>query len=181
MLALPEERIGVFIDGPSLYRASRTLKFSVDFKRLLMLFRQRGHLVRAHYYSTVAPDSVDCSVRPLLDWLSYNGFTVVTKAVNDFSDPAAHHALAIELVIDAMLLADRLDHFVLFSGHGDFRSLVAALQGKGRRVSVISTLHGEPALVADGLRRQADNFLELEELRPILSREVNDVAAGDGR
>jgi NYN domain len=73
--------------------------------------------------------------------------------------------------VDAMRLADALDHVVLFTGDGDFRALVAALQLKGKRVSVISTLQTTPAMVADELRRQADQFIDLAELEDHICRD----------
>jgi uncharacterized LabA/DUF88 family protein len=77
----------------------------------------------------------------------------------------------IELAIDVMELAETVDHIVIFSGDGDFRRLVEAVQKKGRRVSVVSTIRTQPPMVGDELRRQADNFIELEELKPTIMRE----------
>lgn len=163
-----QERIGLFIDGPSLNRAARALQINIDYKRLLMLFQQRGRLIRAHYYDALPAGQTDNSPRPLLDWLSYNGYKVVTRTSRDVTDATSRLALAIELAVDAMLLAEHLDHFVLFSGSGELQSLVQALQTKGRRVSIVSTIRSQPALVADELRRQGDTFLELDDLRPVI-------------
>jgi uncharacterized LabA/DUF88 family protein len=69
-----------------------------------------------------------------------------------------------------MELADRADHLVLFSGDGDFRRLVEAIQRKGVRVTVVSTIRSSPPMVADELRRQADEFLELAEIAPEFTR-----------
>jgi uncharacterized LabA/DUF88 family protein len=77
----------------------------------------------------------------------------------------------IELAVHAIQLAKTLDHIVLFTGDGDFRSLVADLQSRGKRVSVISTLQSNPPMVADELRRQADQFIDLADLGPIICRE----------
>src|SRR5262249_54854556 len=71
----------------------------------------------------------------------------------------------IELAVDAMEIAGSIDHMVLFSGDGDFRSLVEAVQRRGVRVTVVSTISTQPPMVADELRRQADVFLDIVELQ----------------
>ena len=78
--------------------------------------------------------------------------------------------MEIELAVDAMEIAKHVDHVVLFSGEGDFRPLVEALQRKGCRVSIVSTIRSQPPMIADELRRQADNFIELNELRNVIGR-----------
>jgi uncharacterized LabA/DUF88 family protein len=176
------ERVALFIDGANLYATSKALGFDVDYKRLLALFRQKAHLVRALYYTALSEDQEYSSIRPLIDWLDYNGFTMVTKPTKEFTDASGRRKVKgnmdIELAVDAMRLADTLDHIVLFSGDGDFRGLVAALQQKGRRVSVVSTLQTQPAMVADELRRQADQFIDLADLEQLIGR---DASARGGR
>ncbi len=171
----PTERIALFIDGANLYATAKALGFDIDYKRLLNLFRQKGQLVRALYYTALAEDQEYSSIRPLIDWLDYNGYTMVTKPTKEFTDSTGRRKIKgnmdIELAVDAMRLADSLDHIVLFSGDGDFRGLVAALQQKGRRVSVISTLHTQPPMVADELRRQADLFVDLADLEQQICRD----------
>ena len=170
----PNERIALFIDGANLYATAKSLGFDIDFKRLLTLFQSKGYLVRALYYTALAEDQEYSSIRPLIDWLGYNGFTVVTKPVKEFTDASGRRKVKgnmdIELAVQAMQLAPSLDHIVLFSGDGDFRSLVAALQQMGRRVSVVSTLQTQPPMVADELRRQADQFIDLAELENEVAR-----------
>jgi len=153
----PTERIALFIDGANLYAAAKSLAFDIDYKRLLALFRSKGQLVRALYYTALAEEQEYSSIRPLIDWLDYNGYTMVTKPTKEFVDAAGRRKIKgnmdIELAVDAMELSEYLDHIVLFSGDGDFRSLVEALQHKGKRVSVVSTLTTNPPMVADELRR----------------------------
>ena len=148
----------------------RDLHFDIDYKRLLELFARKGVLVRAFYYTAVAEDQEFSPLRPLVDWLDYNGFAVVTKPLKEFTDSQGRRRVKgnmdIELAIDVMEMADQVDHIVIFSGDGDFRRLVEAAQKKGRRVSVVSTIRTQPPMVSDELRRQADNFIELEELKP---------------
>ena len=169
------ERIALFIDGANLYATAKSLGFDIDYKRLLGFFRQKGHLVRALYYTALAEEQEYSSIRPLIDWLDYNGFTMVTKPTKEFTDATGRRKVKgnmdIELAVDAMRLADSLDHIVIFSGDGDFRSLVSALQQKGKRVSVVSTLVTQPPMVADELRRQADQFIDLADLETQVCRD----------
>lgn len=175
MFFYPTERIALFIDGANLYATAKALGFDIDYKRLLGLFRSQGRLVRALYYTALAEDQEYSSIRPLIDWLDYNGYSMVTKPTKEYTDATGRRKIKgnmdIELTVDAMELADQLDHIVLFSGDGDFRSLVAALQQRGRRVSVISTLQTQPPMVADELRRQADQFIDIADLEKDICRD----------
>ena len=170
-----DEKIAVFIDGSNLYAAARTLGFDIDYKRLLEFFRTRAILVRAFYYTALIEDQDYSPIRPLVDWLDYNGYTMVTKPTKEFTDSQGRRKIKgnmdIELAIDMMELAENLDHVVLFSGDGDFRRLVEAVQRKGVRVTVISTVKTSPPMVADELRRQADMFLELADMAESIQRD----------
>lgn len=172
----PQERIALFIDGANLYSAARGLGFDIDYKRLLELFRQKGTLIRAFYYTALLEDQEYSPLRPLIDWLDYNGYSVVTKPAKEFTDATGRRRVKgnmdIELAIDAMELADRIDHLVLFSGDGDFRRLVDAIQRKGKRVTVVSTIRSQPPMIADELRRQADQFVDLDTLRGNIGRDA---------
>jgi len=171
----PREKIALFIDGSNLYATSKALGFDIDYKRLLAEFQGRGYLLRAYYYTALAEDQEYSSIRPLIDWLDYNGFTVITKPTKEFVDAAGRRKIKgnmdIELAVDVMELADSVDHFVLFSGDGDFRSLVEAVQRKGRKVTVVSTLASQPPMIADELRRQADHFIDLSTLQAKVGRD----------
>ncbi len=170
----PQERIALFIDGANLYSAARGLNFDIDYKRLLELFRSKGTLLRAFYYTALLEDQEYSPLRPLIDWLDYNGYSVVTKPAKEFTDAAGRRRVKgnmdIELAIDALEIADKIDHVVLFSGDGDFRRLVDAIQRKGKRVTVVSTIRSSPPMIADELRRQADQFVDLESLRGVIGR-----------
>ncbi|WP_448204256.1 LabA-like NYN domain-containing protein [Azospirillum sp. sgz302134] len=164
----------MFIDGANLYAAARALGFDIDYKRLRDGFASEGRLVRAFYYTALVEDQEYSPIRPLVDWLDYNGYTMVTKPTKEFTDASGRRKIKgnmdIELAIDVMEMAERVDHILLFSGDGDFRRLVEAVQRKGVRVSVISTVRSQPPMVADELRRQADNFIELQDLAPSIAR-----------
>jgi uncharacterized LabA/DUF88 family protein len=171
-------RIAIFIDGANLYATSKTLGFDVDYKRLLKEFHSRGTLVRAFYYTAIIEDQEYSSIRPLIDWLDYNGYTVVTKATKEFIDASGRRKVKgnmdIELAVNAMELAEHVDQIVLFSGDGDFRPLVEAVQRRGVRVTVISTIASQPPMVADDLRRQADVFTDLVELQSRIGRDPSE-------
>ena len=166
------EKTALFIDGTNLYFTAKSLGFDIDFKRLLGEFQSLGYLVRAFYYTALIEDQEYSSIRPLIDWLDYNGYTVVTKATKEFVDQTGRRKakgnIEIELAVDAIELAKHIDHMVLFSGNGDFSPLVGAMQRLGVRVTVVSTL----PMIADELRRQADVFLDIADLRPKIERDT---------
>jgi uncharacterized LabA/DUF88 family protein len=170
----PREKIALFIDGANLYAAARALGFDIDYKRLLEVFAEECQLIRAFYYTALIEDQEYSPIRPLVDWLDYNGYTMVTKPTKEFTDSSGRRKIKgnmdIELAIDVMEMAEHLDHVVLFSGDGDFRRLVEAVQRKGLRVTVVSTIRSAPPMIADELRRQADTFVELEELADRIAR-----------
>lgn len=174
MHLLPTERTALFIDGANLYSASRNLGFDVDYRNLLEFFRRKAHVVRAYYYSAVVETEEYSPLKPLTDWLAYNGYTLVTKPAKEFTDATGRRRVKghmdIELAIDMMELAPRIDHAVLFSGDSDFRRLVEAVQRRGVRVSVVSSIRTSPPMVADELRRQADQFVELADIAPEFTR-----------
>ena len=169
------ERTALFIDGTNLYGAARALGFDIDYKKLLKMFRDKTNLIRAFYYTAIIENEEYSPIRPLVDWLDYNGYSLVTKPAKEFFDPSGRRKIKgnmdIELAVDMLEVAPRLDHAVLFSGDGDFRRLVEAVQYRGVRVSVISTIKTSPPMVADELRRQADSFVDLSDLIPEIARD----------
>ncbi|OJI93222.1 uncharacterized LabA/DUF88 family protein [Planktotalea frisia] len=169
-----DERLALFIDGSNLYAAAKALGFDIDYKLLRQEFMRRGKMLRAFYYTALLENDEYSPIRPLVDWLNYNGFTMVTKQAKEYTDSQGRRKVKgnmdIELTVDAMELAPRVDHIVLFSGDGDFRPLVESLQRQGVRVSVVSTIRSQPPMISDELRRQADNFIELDELKDVLGR-----------
>ncbi|MDD7908371.1 MULTISPECIES: NYN domain-containing protein [Pseudovibrio] len=174
----PREKVALFIDGANLYSTAKAIGFDIDYKRLLKEFQAQGYLLRAYYYTALVEEQEYSSIRPLIDWLDYNGYKVITKPVKEFVDSTGRRKIKgnmdIELAVDAMQMVDHVDHIVLFSGDGDFRSLVEALQRKGRKVSVVSTLQTQPPMIADDLRRQADHFIELASLMQRVGRDPNE-------
>ena len=167
-------KIALFIDGANLYATAKALGFEIDYKRLLKEFQGRGTLVRAFYYTVVIEDQENVAIRPLIDWLDYNGYAVVVKATKEYVDATGRRkvkgSMDIELTVNAMEIAEHIDEMVLFSGDGDFRALVEAMQRCGVLVNVVSTASTQPPMIADALRRQADHFTDLIELKPLIAR-----------
>lgn len=170
----PQERTALFIDGANLYSSTKALGFDIDFRKLLDYFAKQGQLVRCFYYTALLEDQEYSPLRPLVDWLDYNGYAVVTKPAKEYTDAMGRRKVRgnmdIEIAIDMMELAERLDHVVLFSGDGDFRCLIEAVQRRGVRASVVSTMRSSPPMIADELRRQADTFIELQDIATNIAR-----------
>ena len=171
------ERIALFIDGANLYAAARSLDFDIDYKQLLNIFKESGKLIRALYYTALIEDHDYSPIRPLVDWLDYNGYSLITKPAKGFLDTEGRRKIKgnmdIEIAVDAIEMCDQLDHIVLFSGDGDFRRLLESVQRRGTRVTVVSTMLSQPAMAADELRRQADFFIELNDLKEKIARSSN--------
>ena len=165
MTVYPTDRTALFIDGANLYSAARSLNVDLDFRKLVASFHEQAVLIRAYYYTAVIEGEEFSPIRPLVDWLGYNGFAVVTKPVKRFTDAQGHTRtkgnMDIEIAVDMLEMAQHLDHVVLFSGDGDFRRVVQAVQARGVRVTVVSTMKSQPPMIADELRRQADDYIEL--------------------
>jgi len=174
MLVYPEERVALFIDGANLYATARALDLDIDYKALRSYFSQNARMIRAYYYTAILEDQEYSPLRPLVDWLDYNGYTLVTKPVKEFTDDKGNRKIKgnmdIEIAVDMMNLAENLDHVVLFSGDGDFRRLLESLQDRGIRATVVSSNSTQPNMIADELRRQADQYIDLESLRGVIGR-----------
>lgn len=174
----PEDKVAVLIDGANLYSATRSLGFDIDYRKLLSFFRERSTLIRAAYYTALVEDQDYSPIRPLVDWLDYNGYALVTKPTKEFMDRDGRRRLKgnmdIEIAVDALEIAPHVDQIVLFSGDGDFRKLVEAVQRKGVRVTVISSIQSQPPMLADELRRQADTFVELNHLKAAIARPAHE-------
>ncbi|MBV1901320.1 MAG: NYN domain-containing protein [Kordiimonadaceae bacterium] len=177
MLIYPEERIALFIDGANLYATARSLGIEIDYKNLKKYFSTNARLVRAFYYTAILEEQEYSPLRPLIDWLDYNGFTLVTKPVKEFTDEHGRRKIKgnmdIEIAVDMLNISDNIDHVILFSGDGDFRRLLEAVQRRGVRVTVISSHSTQPSMIADELRRQADQFVDLRDLKDVLGRPSN--------
>jgi uncharacterized LabA/DUF88 family protein len=183
MLIYPQERLALFIDGANLYATARALDIEIDYKALRAYFSEKARLVRAFYYTAILEDQEYSPLRPLIDWLDYNGFTLVTKPVKEFVDDQGRRKIKgnmdIEIAVDMLNISESLDHAVLFSGDGDFRRLLEAMQRRGTRVTVISSNKTQPSMIADELRRQADQFVDLEQLANEIGRPASQSRGND--
>lgn len=170
----PEERVGVFIDGANLYATARALDLEIDYKALRGFFADKSRLIRAFYYTALLEDVEYSPLRPLVDWLDYNGFTLITKPAKEFTDDQGRRKIKgnmdIEIAVDMLKVSENLDHVVLFSGDGDFRRLLEAVQSRGVRATVISTNSSHPSMIADELRRQADQYVDLKDFMDVFVR-----------
>jgi uncharacterized LabA/DUF88 family protein len=181
----PDERVVVLIDGANLYSAAKALAFDMDYRKLLDEFRQHGRLIRATYYTALVEDQDFSPIRPLVDWLDYNGYSLVTKPAKEYIDATGRRRfkgdMDVEIAIDLLLATDFADHAFLFSGDGDFLPAIEAAQRKGMRVTVVSTIKSSPPMAADELRRTADNFVDLTDLAALVGRPPRDRAHADDR
>ena len=170
----PNDRVALFIDGSNLHAAARSLGFDIDYKQLLEFFKLQSNLVRAFYYTALLEYHEKSPLRPLVDWLDYNGYTMITKSAKEFIDLNGQSKtkgnMDIELCVDMIEMSENINHVVLFSGDGDFRRVVEAVQRKGVKVTVVSTNHTNPPMIADELRRQADVFIDLKTVRSKIER-----------
>jgi uncharacterized LabA/DUF88 family protein len=170
----PDEKVALFIDGANLHAAARTLGFEIDYQKLRDRFAANGILVRAFYYTALLENHELSPLKPLIDWLDYNGFTLITKPAKEFADAQGHRRIKgnmdIEIAVDMLEMAPLVDHVILFSGDGDFRCLIEAVQYKGCRVTVVSSRSTSPSMIADELRRQCDYFIELADIKADVER-----------
>ena len=174
-IKMPIEKTALFIDGSNFYAAARALNLDIDYAKLHEHFRREVNLIRASYYTALPEDQEFSSLRPLTDWLDYNGFAVISKFTREFTDPETGKKrikgnMDMELALDMLKLAPHIDHVILFSGDGDFCRLLAEVQSMGVRVSIVSTTRSSPPMVADSLRRMADIFIEMDDIRHEIGR-----------
>lgn len=174
MAFYPDERIAILIDGSNLHSTTKTLDYDIDYSKLLDLFRGKGRLITANYYTALIEHDDYSPIRPLIDWLEYNGFQIITKKAREYTDRDGRRRIKgnmdIEMVVDMINMANHIDHILLFSGDGDFRAAVRDVQKRGTRVTVVSTLKSKPPMLSDELRRQADALIDLMDMRPLIGR-----------
>lgn len=174
MTFYPDERIAMFIDGANFFSTAKSLDFDIDYKSLLNYFSRKGRMIKAFYFTALRENDDFSPLRPLLDWLDYNGFHIITKKAKTYTDRDGRTRIKgdmdIEIALKMLELAPHLDHILLFSGDGDFRAVVEAVQKQGVRVTIVSSMTTKPSLLADELRRQADHFIEIDDLEKDVGR-----------
>lgn len=165
------DKVAIFIDGGSTYAAAKSLNIDIDYKCLPAAICPKAKVVRAAYY-TVAVERPD-EFRPmqsLLDFLSYNGFIVTAREVREYEGGRRERgSIAVDLALDALELSAHVDHVFILTGDLDFLPLIEGIQRRGRRVTIVSTVNA----CADELRRQADTFIDLVDIKGIISRDLS--------
>ena len=169
------DKTALFIDGSNFYAAAKGLNLDIDFARMRAYFAKDTNLIRAYYYTAIPEDQEFSSLRPLVDWLDYNGYAVVSKFTREFIDEETGKRrlkgnMDMELALDMLKLAPHIDHAVLFSGDGDFCRLLEDVQALGVRTTVVSTNKTTPPMVADQLRRMADIYIDMVDIAPDISK-----------
>ena len=183
------DRLVIFVDGASVYRAAKALQIEIDWRLFRNFFEKKGTLVRAYYYSLTytkenAQDKNDdefMPLRPLLDWLDFNGYSVVEKAAYQYTNQSGQAAwrgtMLPEIVVDMCRMFPHGDHYILCAGDGDLKEPVRFCQQNGKRVTILSTIKAtEGVFIADMLRRQADDFLDLAGLANLVKRNTDGAA-----
>lgn len=169
------DRIAAFIDGSNNFASVEALGFDINYDALRAWLDRRGALVRVYYFTAIRKDADGyATIQPLVDFLLYHGYTVIVKDTRSFESGGVIRTkgnMDIELAVKSLQISDHYDHAFIFSGDGDFRSLVEVLQDKGKRVTIVSSIATKPPMCADILRKQADAFIELNDLRPQIARD----------
>ena len=179
----PNETTALFIDGANLYAAAKALGFDIDYRKLLDEFRRHGRLIRANYYTALVEDQEFSPIRPLVDWLDYNGYSLVTKPAKEYTDPSGRRRfkgdMDVEIAVDLMQASSYLNHAFLFSGDSDFLAVIEAVQRQGMRVTIISTIKSNPPMASDLIRRAGDHFLDLADLSSLMGRSSRERVGGE--
>ncbi len=186
------EKIAVFIDGQNLFSTMRGLQslmidngrrnkdnpVAVDYKRMHKFFTQLGIPISVSYYTMIESEEKFSTIRPLIDWLDYNGYRLVTKLPRVFENETGikqRGTIDAELIVDAVtsIYEGDVDHVILVSGNGYFLPLIELCQRKQIRVTVIATTIASQSCISDDLRRHTTQFIELYKLLPLIERRVN--------
>jgi uncharacterized LabA/DUF88 family protein len=160
----PVEKVALFVDGANLYAIAQHLRARIDYARLLAYCGRKATILRAFFY--IAVKTMDDANQPYLVWLRRNGFQVVTKPMKEFDDGGQKGNLDMEIAIDMLELADKVDRVVLFSGDGDFAPLLQAAGRKGARTQVVSYWGKGEGPTAPELIEAADIFTDLKDILP---------------
>lgn len=166
------ERVAVFIDGSNLYSTMKRIDYTPDYTKLFELFSSQSNLIRMSYYTAILQEE-NTPLQTLVDFLQYNNYNVVTKDARRIPTQSGESFVKgnidVDLAVDMMELRGYVDHVFLFSGDGDFEKLLVAMQRVGVKITVVSTL--KVNVCADNLRRQADYFIDLLDLKTLTEKE----------
>lgn len=175
-----DDKTLVLIDGANMYATTKALGFDIDFSKFYQEINQSCNLLRIYYYTALLEDNERILIKPLVDWLTYNNYTMVTKPakviINSDGVRKIKGNMDVEIAVDAIdIIASNslIGNLVLCTGDGDFVSLVKVLQRRGVQVTVLSSIYTHPAMCADDLRKQADTFVELNDLKELLIKKIS--------
>lgn len=168
-----DERLAIFIDGQHLFSASRNLGFDVDYRNFLECFRKKGKVIRAYYYAVHVDNGEYSPLKPLTDWLAYNGYALSMRTTTEHTDSQGRRRIPhtdLEMLADMFGIADHVDHMVIVTGNGGYCRGVSLIQQRGVRVSVLSSIKTDSPMLSDDLRRTCDQFIELQEIKSEFTR-----------
>lgn len=168
------EPTAVLIDGYNTLSTTKLLKFDIDFRKLLNLFQNKTRLVKIYYFASLRDNPADHDpMIPVIQWMMYNGYNVISKKMNEFmniDNIQSKGNMDVEISVTVLEMVKSVDHIVLFTGDENFRFLIEAVQRMGTRITVCSSMQCQPQIMSDDLRRQADNFIELNNLKSEIQR-----------
>lgn len=176
-------KTAVLIDGANLFATAKNLGFDIDFKLLKSKLEEKYNVHRIYYYTAlVEQDGEKILLKPLVDWLTYNGFMLITKSarvmINREGVKKIKGNMDVEIAVDAMNIANLpgMTDIVFFTGDGDFRYLVEDIQRKGVKVTIFSSIITNTAMIADNLRKQCDEFIELDSWKDRIRKPITHYA-----
>jgi uncharacterized LabA/DUF88 family protein len=149
------ERVGVFIDVQNMYYSARQLKGKLDFDALLQACVLDRRLIQASAY-VVESKEIDQS--GFIAMLQQRAIEVRRKTLKVRADGSMKGDWDMEMALDILDMAPKLDVVVLVSGDGDFTSLVRRVKTMGPKVEVVAF----PRNTAKSLLEAADRFHPLD-------------------
>lgn len=163
------ERIGLFVDGTNMFYLAAALHCRIDYVKFLNYFKTRHTFVAyAGYYTAIEEKANgDRPIQPLVDFLSANGYSLVTKMTRSYTQPDGSTKLTgnvdVDLACDMLEIAPFLDRAILVSGDGDFARLVTSVQRKGVPVTVVSSKRMR--MLSEDLRKAASTVIDLADIQ----------------
>lgn len=160
------KRIAIFIDGSNFNEAFKFARFRPNYQLIESFFAQEGDIVGMFYFTALPPKEVQSPIRAIMDHIQYHGWTIVSKETKTYGGTVKGN-MDVEIVVQAWAMWEHFTDLILFSGDGDFTSMVSELQRRGRRVTAVS-IHergSDSSMMADELRRQVNKFIDLRDIK----------------
>ena len=153
--------VAVFVDVANVFYAAKAAGVDIDYVTLLKTITANRDLIRAYAYTGLDPENEN--QKAFHNFLDRNNYKVVSKDVRKYGDGRFKANLDIELVVDLVRLAPKLDIAVVISGDGDFAPAIRAVQDMGVRVEVVSFR----ANTSSDLIDVADQFIEITSIAKV--------------